>query len=169
MVEAVETAKTVTMQWGQILAILGAVLSALLAGIGSGKAVGKAGEASAGVLTEKPDLFGKLSVIQILPGTQGLYGFLIAVILMGRIGLMGGGLLPLTTDQGLMFLIAALPMAFGGWLSAIYQGRVAISAIIMVGERPETSGRGITMTVMVEIYAILSLLVSLLMVVNVPI
>lgn len=157
------------MQWGLILAILGAVLSALLAGIGSAKAVGKAGEASAGIMSEKPELFGKLSVIQILPGTQGLYGFLIAIILMGRIGLMGGGLVPLSFETGLMFLIASLPMAFGGMLSAIFQGRVAVSAILMVGERPETSGRGITMTVMVEIYAILSLLISLLMVVNIPV
>lgn len=150
-------------QWGQILALLGAAFAAFLAGIGSAKGVGMGGEANAGVLTENPDLYGKLIILQLLPGTQGIYGFLIAFLVLLKTSFLTG-MVPLTVDQGLQFLIGCLPVAIVGWLSAIYQGRVAVSGIQLVGRRPEMSGRAVSMTVMVETYAVLALLVSVLIV-----
>ena len=137
---------------GQILALLGAALSALVAGIGSARGVGIAGEASSGVCTEKPELFGKCLVLQLLPGTQGIYGFLIAFIVLIKPNFLGG-MVDLTQTQALV-----------GYFSAIYQARVAAAAINMTGVRAELSGRGITMAVMVETYAVLALLASFLMV-----
>lgn len=151
--------------FGQMLALLGAVLAAVLAGIGSAKSVGMAGEASAGLVSENPDLAGKCLVLQVLPGTQGIYGFLVAVLLVIKVNLLGGsGMAPLTVDQGLQLFLGCLPIALGGLASAIYQGRVACSGINMLATQPESSGRAILMTVMVETYAVFALLVSVLLV-----
>lgn len=147
---------------GVILALVGAALSVLLAGYGSARGVGMAGEAAAGVVSENPDVFGKTLVIQLLPGTQGIYGFLIGFIVLLKTPLMGGAVL--TIAQGVQIIVACLPIAIVGYLSAIFQARVACSAIYMLGKRPEAAGRGIVMTVMVETYAVLALLASFLMV-----
>ena len=148
---------------GVPLALLGAALAALMAGIGSAIGVGMAGEASAGVVSENPEVFGKCLVLQLLPGTQGIYGFLIAFIVLLKTNFLGG-MVPLTTTQGLLIFVGCMPVAIVGLISAIYQGRVASSAINMVAVRPELSGRGITMAVMVETYAVFALLTSFLMV-----
>ena len=151
------------MELGQILALAGAACAALVSGIGSAKGVGMAGEASAGVVSENPEVFGKCLVLQLLPGTQGIYGFLIAFIVL-LMTIFLGGMVPLTTTQGLLIFVGCMPVAIVGLISAIYQGRVASSAINMVAVRPELSGRGITMAVMVETYAVFALLTSFLMV-----
>lgn len=152
------------MTTGTIIAIFGAALAAILAGIGSAYGVRLTGQAAAGVTAEKPDLFGKLLVIEALPGTQGIYGFLVAVIVMVRIGVLGGGVLSLTLDQGLSFLGACLPIAIVGLFSAIYQAQTAAAAIMMTAKEPGSSAKGITMAALVETYAILALLVSILLV-----
>lgn len=151
------------MELGQFLALLGAAIAVLLGGIGSAKGVGIAGEASAGVVGENPEVFGQALVLQLLPGTQGIYGFLIGFIVMIKTNVLGG-MVPVTVEQGLMLLAGCLPIAVVGLLSAIAQGRVAASAIGLLGRRPELGGQGILMTVMVETYAVLALLASFLMV-----
>jgi V/A-type H+-transporting ATPase subunit K len=153
---------------GMTWALLGAALAAALAGVGSAIGVSLGGNASAGVLSEKPDLFGKTLVLQALPGTQGIYGFLVAVLMLVRLGWITGNPIALTQDEGLMYFAAAMPIAIGGLLSGIYQGKVAAASILMTGKRPELSTRGITMTALVETYAILALLVSILMWINLP-
>ena len=145
-------------------ALLGAALAAILAGIGSAIGVGISGQASAGVVSENPDLFGKLLVIEALPGTQGIYGFLTAILVMIRVGLLGGSPVDLTVEKGMEFFFACLPIAIVGLLSAIYQGKVAVSAIHMTAKQPDASARGITMTALVETYAILALLISVLLI-----
>ncbi len=149
---------------GITLAIMGAALAAILGGVGSAYGVSIAGRAAAGVVSENPELFGKLLVIQALPGTQGIYGFLTAVMVMIKTGILGGAAANLSVAQGWMFFAACLPIAFGGLFSAIYQGKVAVSAIHMTAKQPDASARGITMTALVETYAILALLVSILLV-----
>ena len=57
---------------GIVLALVGAVLAALLGGIGSAIGVGMTGQAAAGVVSENPPLFGKVLILQLLPGTQHL-------------------------------------------------------------------------------------------------
>ncbi|HLS99864.1 MAG TPA: V-type ATP synthase subunit K [Acholeplasma sp.] len=153
---------------GLMYALLGVGLAAILAGLGSVLGVMIAGKASAGVLSEKPELFGKLFVLQALPGTQGMYGFLIAVMLMIKLNILSGAPIALTNDEGLLYLAAALPIAVIGLLSAIYQGIVARSSILMTAKQPEGSTKGIMMTVLVETYAILALLVSILMWLGLP-
>lgn len=146
---------------GTVLGMLGAACAALFAGIGSAIGVGMAGKAAAGVTAEDPDKFSKVLVLQLLPGTQGIYGLLTAFLAFMQLGLFGD-IAQLSTAAGLTLFAACLPIAFVGLLSAIYQAKVAVSGIAMVAKRPEESGKAIILTVMVETYAVLALLVSLL-------
>ena len=98
---------------GLALAVLGAAVAALLSGIGSAKGVGIVGEAAAGVVSVDGSKFSKVLLLQLLPGTQGLYGLLTAVLLLSRIGVIGAGAVDLTLTQGLLFFAAGLPI---GWL-----------------------------------------------------
>ena len=151
------------MTLGLILAMAGAAIAAILPGIGSAYGVRIGGQASAGVLSERPELFGKLLVIQALPGTQGIYGFLVSVLVMIKLNMLGGTAIPVDTATGLSLLIACLPVAVVGLISAIFQGQTAVSAIHMTAKQPSASARGITMTALVETYAILGLLISILL------
>lgn len=151
------------LQWGTIFAAFGAALAAGLAGIGSAIGVGMAGQSAAGVVSEDPDRFGSCLLLQLLPGTQGIYGLLIAFVIATKAGLLGGGS-SISPTAGLWLLMAAIPIAFGGLLSAIHQGKVACAGINMIAKKPEESGKAMLMTVMVETYAVLALLISFLLV-----
>ena len=149
---------------GLAIAIFGAALCAALAGCGSAIGVMAAGKAAAGVTSQKPELFGKLLVLQALPGTQGIYGFLTAILIMVRLGLLGGSPLGISDTVGWQFFFAALPMGLCGLISGIAQGKTAVAAIHLTGKQPDAAGKGITMTALVETYAILALLISILLV-----
>lgn len=149
-------------QYGIALAISGAILAALLAGIGSAKGVGMVGEAAAGVIAEDPSKFSKVLILQLLPGTQGLYGLLTAVLLLSQIGVLGGNIVPLTFSQGVQYFMACMPIAIVGLFSATYQGRTAVAGVGIVAKKPDQNGKAITLAAMVETYAILALLVSIL-------
>lgn len=153
---------------GIVFALLGAALAALLAGIGSAIGVGMAGEAAAGVVTEDPQKFGKVLILQLLPGTQGIYGLLIAFITLSQIGILGGGGEPVSLAEGFLYLVACLPMGFVGLWSAIRQARAAVGGINLVAKRPEQMGKAIIFSAMVETYAILALLISILAIVGIP-
>jgi len=148
---------------GQVFALLGAALAVFLPGIGSARGVGMVGEAAAGVVAEDPRKFSQTLILQALPGTQGIYGLLTGFVVMQRIGLLGGNLLPLTTHQGLMVFAACLPISIVGLLSAISQARAAAAGVGIVAKRPEEVAKGITYAAMVETYAVLALLASILM------
>ena len=121
---------------GVILALLGAALAALMAGIGSAIGVGRAGEAAAGVLTEDPSKFGKILVLQLLPGTQGIYGLLIAFITLTKIGIVGSGDSNISWQKGVAFLCACLPMAIVGLISAIIQANTSVASFAVVAKKP---------------------------------
>lgn len=150
-----------TITTGTAIAILGAAIAAAFCGIGSAIGTGLAGKAAAGVTAESPDKYSKVLLLQVLPGSQGIYGLVTAFLLFSKIKLFGTASL-LSIQQGLLLFFACLPIAIVGLISAIYQAKVAISGIMMVGKRPEESGKAITFCIMVETYAILALLISLL-------
>lgn len=154
---------------GLFFAIFGAALAVGLAGIGSAKGVGIAGEAAAGLLSEKPDMFGKVITLQILPGTQGLYGFIVALVLLNKIGIFSGNVADITLHQGLSLFAACLPISITGFFSAIYQGRVAAAGVSLLAKQSTMLGKSMTLASIVELYAILTLLVSFLAVFNISI
>lgn len=149
---------------GLAFAIAGAALAALLSGMGSAKGVGMVGEAAAGLISEDPSKFTKVLILQILPGTQGLYGFITAIMVMIRIHLLTGTLSTLTTAQGLQVFAACLPMAFVGYFSAIGQAKVAASGVSVVAKKPDQQSKAMVLSAMVETYAVLALLISLLLI-----
>ena len=149
---------------GLAIAIFGAALCAALAGCGSAIGVMAAGKAAAGVTSQEPALFRQLVVFQAPPGTQGIYGFLTAILIMVRLGLLGGSPLDISDTVGWQFFFAALPMGLCGLISGIAQGKTAVAAIHLTGKQPDAAGKGITMTALVETYAILALLISILLV-----
>lgn len=150
---------------GQNLAILGAALAATLAGIGSVKGVALVGEASSGILSEDPSKFGKALLLQALPGTQGIYGLIVAFMVINNLGLFSGAVKTLSVSQGLYYLIACLPIAIVGFYSGVKQGRVAASGMNILAKRPDDFGKGIIAAALVETYAIFALLVSLLLII----
>ncbi len=149
---------------GLALAVLGAATAVLLSGIGSSIGVGIAGEASAGVITEDPEKFGRLLLLQAIPGTQGVYGFLAAFLVMFRLGFFGGEVPALTIEQGWQFFFSCLPVALSCMVSALYQGRASVAAIGIVAKKPEESGKALIVPAMVETYAVLGLLATILLV-----
>lgn len=143
-------------------AILGAALTAGLCCIGSAKGTGMVGEAAAGLVSEDPDKSTKCLILQVLPGTQGLYGTVVWFFSIYAIGLLNGNT-DLSVMEGLRCFAACLPMALGGLLSAIAQGRVAAASINILAKKPSDWSKGLVLCGIVEFYAILSLLASMLM------
>lgn len=142
---------------GQFFALLGAAIAFLIAGVGSSKGVGLAGQAGAGVLAEDPKKFGSVMILEALPSTQAIYGFVIAFLIIGKINDA------MTIQEGLYLLAAGLPIGIVGLVSGIFQGKVSAAGIQMIAKRPEGMGSAITLALMVEMFAILGLIVSILM------
>ena len=154
------------MSMGMSFALLGAALSTALAGWGSAWGTGMGGQAAAGVIAEDPDQFAKVLILQLLPGTQGIYGLLVTFITLTRIGILGGT--PVTdTKTGLLYFAACLPIAIVGLISAYHQGRTSVASIGVVAKKPDQFGKAMLLPAMVETYAILALLISILAVVNI--
>ena len=143
---------------GIILAVLGMAIATFLPGSGSAKGTGMAGEAAAALTVEQPEKFGKALVLQLLPGPQGLYGFVIAFFIMLR---LDGNV---DFAKGLYFFMAALPIAIAGYTSAIAQAKVAVAGINILAKKEDEFIKGVVYAVMVELYAILALVISLLLV-----
>lgn len=152
---------------GAMFVLLAAALAVLLPGMGSAKGVGMVGQAGAGVLSEDPSKFGKILILQVIPGTQGLYGFLSGIIVLSRSGILGGHAASIPTGAGLQCLLAVLPIAIVGYFSAIHQAKTAVAGVGIVAKKPEDSGKSIILAAMVETYAVLALLVSLLAVMKI--
>ena len=144
---------------GTAIAYMGAALAAALACVGSATGTGITGEAGAGLITEDPSKSGKVMILQVIPGTQGLYGFVIFFLAFLKIS--GAGDISLINGAAVAF--ACLPIAIGGLMSAIAQGKVAAASINILAKKPDDWSKGMIMCIVVEFYAILCLLASFLM------
>ncbi|MBS6324052.1 MAG: hypothetical protein KH409_08800 [Clostridium sp.] len=111
---------------------LGVALSAILSGIGSAIGVGKAGQAAAGVIADQPERFGNCLVLELLPGSQGIYGFAVSILILIFSGLLGGSTESITFSR--------------------------------LAKRADGFGNGMMLALMVETYALLSLIVSVFLV-----
>ena len=154
---------------GIVYALLGAALAVLLAGAGSALGVGVAGQAASGVVSEDPSKFAKVLIMQLLPGTQGIYGLLVGFITLSKVGLLGGGFKEVSVATGLLILAACLPIGSVGLISGKSQGKTAAAAIGIVAKKPEQFGKAMLFPAMVETYAILALLISILAVSAIPV
>lgn len=148
---------------GNFLAILGAAVAAL-AGCGSAIGMGYAGSAASGVMAEDSKKFGATLILQALPGTQGIYGLLMAFIILNKIGFLAGDMVALTAMQGGYFLAGAIPIGVVGIVSAIHQGKVCASGIMLISKKQEEIAKAMVYGAMVETYAVLALLISFLII-----
>jgi len=148
---------------GLILAISGAALAVILGGIGSIIALGRAGEAGAGVTAERSEAFGKVLLLQALAGTQGVYGFLAAIMVLNNVGLLSGSVKAISIGTGVELFAACLPVAVAGLISAVFQGRVSVAGMGIAAKNPADAGKGVIMSAMVETYAVLGLLITILL------
>lgn len=140
-----------------IAAVLGILFALILSGTGSARAVGMTGEASAALIKEQPEKFGKSLVLQLLPGTQGFYGFVIAMMIAFKLTAIQ------SYAQGFQLLVAGLIVGFVGYTSAIAQGRVATAGIQILAKNEEHFMKGAIYAGMVEMYAILGFVISFLL------
>ncbi len=150
------------MELGITLSILGAALAVALPGIGSAMGVSYVGRAAAGLISEEPEKFGKALLLQVLPGTQGIYGFLAAVLVLQQIGIFEGEVATISIETGMSILFACLPIALAGLASGALQGRVSVAGISTLAKKPEEVGKAIILSAMVETYAVISLLATIL-------
>lgn len=144
--------------YGTFWAILGAAIAVIFSGIGSAIGVGRAGQASAGLLSKDPSKFGNVLILQLLPATQGLYGFVVGFIVF-LFGVMNADV-GMATGMGLTVFALCLPIAFVGLVSAIMQGNVAVGGINLIGKQGKELGHAMTMAVLVEIFAIFAFIIS---------
>ena len=153
---------------GLAIGFLGGALACGLACAGSARGCGLAGEAATGILVEQPGAFGKVLILQILPGTLGLFGLVVWFFALVQMGVFGSAMDPttLTVTDGLRVACACLPVAIGCFLAGPAQGRVAANAISLIPTRPNDWTKGILLCITVEFYAILFLLASFLMLLN---
>lgn len=144
--------------YGYTIAMVGIALCVLLCGIGSCIGLYKTSTAAAGVLGEDPSKYGKVMLLVLLPATQGLYGFIIGIIASGAIQSIA------SNAQGWAMFGAVLPMAVSGLISAIFQGKSAVNCIYAVGKQESLSGKLLIYPAMIEFYAILGLIISIMLV-----
>ena len=149
---------------GLAIALLGAGLAACLAGAGSAVGTGIAGEAGVGLITEDPSKFIKSMILQVVPGTQGLYGLVVFFVAIMQMGLLEGTAGDLSFVDGCRYFAACLPIAIGGLVSAIAQGKVAAASVNLLAKKPDHWAKGMILCITVEFYAILSLLASMMMI-----
>jgi V/A-type H+-transporting ATPase subunit K len=147
---------------GLMYGIAGAAIACFLSGTGSAVGVGIAGRSAAGVLAEDPDKFGKIFLLVVLPSTQGFYGFVVSIFILLKLGLLGGAVHALTTIQGAQIFFASLPVAIGGLMSGIHQGKVCAAGIEMAAKQPDAAMKPVIYGVIVETYAVLGFLISFL-------
>ena len=145
---------------GMALGLLGAALAAALACAGSGLGTGYAGQACAGLISEDPSKFGKAMILQVIPGTQGLYGFVVWFLANNAIVSAGAGM---DVATGMKYFAACMPIAIGGLISAAAQGKVAAASINILAKKPDDWSKGMVFCITVEFYAILCLLASIMM------
>lgn len=144
---------------GNVIAILGAVLAVVLTGIGSSIGMAWVQQAAAGVVSEEPEKYGKTLILQLIPSSNALYGFVVGFLVVSNI-LFGGAAYDVT--QGLTILGMCLPVAIVGLIACLCQAKVCVAGISMVGKKVELSGRALTMAVFIELFALFALIISVL-------
>lgn len=147
-------------------AMLGAAIAVGGGGTGSAIGIAKASGVAGGVLAEDPDKFAGILALCALPGTQGFYGFITGMLVMVFFNLFGGKGGELTAVNGLHVFFACLPVAISCCSSGIYQGHASVGATPMIARRGDT-GRAIIFPALVETYAVLSLIITILLLLSI--
>lgn len=145
---------------GGVLASVGALTAVVLSGFGSAKGLEISGNAAAGLTAEDEKKFGSALILEALPQTQVVYGFIISVLIV--IGIMGGNM---TVQKGLTAIAAGTIAGLAG-LSAISQGKVAAAAIGATAKNDKIRGKVLVFVIMPEIAALFGFVIAILLLVS---
>jgi len=138
-------------------------LAAVIPGLVSAMSVQMVGVAAAAVTAEDPKKWSKLFVLEVIPGTQGFYGFIAGMLLLIGSGLFGGTLKAgVVGAAALVAMVPAIVQSF----TAYYQGKVCLAGVSAVAKRPEAFTPSVIYAVMVETYAILGFITSFLLLIG---
>lgn len=147
---------------GYAIAMAGIAICVILCGVGSAVGLYKTGSAAAGILGEDPKKFGKVLVLVLLPATQGIYGFIVAIIASGGLSATNPDAI-VSTAEGWAVFGQVMPMAISGLVSGFFQGKAAANCIYAVGKQETLGGKLIIYPAMIEFYAILGMLISIML------
>jgi V/A-type H+-transporting ATPase subunit K len=148
---------------GPVWVFAGAILVIVFGGLGSAIGIRISGSQAAGVLSEKPELFGKMFVMMALPGTQGFYSFVCGIMIILLSGVMNKGAM-ISNAKGLALLTVGVGVGVVEWLSAVIQGQAAAVAESLTGRQPSASGQAILIPALVETYAVIALVSGILLI-----
>lgn len=151
---------------GNAFALIGAALAVGLCCTGSAFGMFFVQRASCGIVAEKPEKYSKTLILQLIPSSSALYGFIVAFLVLAKVVLTDTA--AYTLNQGLMVMAGCLAVAVAGMTAAVAQGKVCASAVMMVGKRDDALGRAITMSVFTELFALFGLIISILCVLLIP-
>jgi len=157
------------LQTGLGWAAIGGAAAMMFGCVGSAMGIRIAAAQGAGVLSEKPDLFGKLLVLMALPGTQGFYAFICMMFIAASTNLIAADATSVenavrcTPVVGIALMFVGTCVGIVQWWSARYQGEASAAAINLVGKQPDQAGRAILLPALVETYALVALLAGILM------
>lgn len=161
--QAADSAAASNADWALPIAFAGAAMATMFACLGSIMGVSMVGQAGSGLLTEKPDLAGKVITLAVLPGSQGLYGMVISLLFIFTYGPLINQEVSVSALQGLALFACFLPVTLTCLTSAPYQAKVCASGMNMLAKDGRLAGRVITMAALVETYALLGFLISFFM------
>jgi V/A-type H+-transporting ATPase subunit K len=149
---------------GPVWAFAGAAFAIIGGGIGSAIGLSSASNTASGIITEDADKFGRVLLLAAMPSTQGIYGFITALLVMILTGLLFGEAVPdLSAKAGFSIFLSCLPVAFLGAVTGAYQGLASAGAAGMVARRDEEAGRALIFPALVETYAVFALITTVLM------
>lgn len=155
---------------GVVLVVLGGVLAAILGGAGSIIGIGRAAQAGAALLSEEPEKFGGQGlVLTALAGTQGIYGFLIGIMVLQKIGLLTGNIKNVGPGADWQLFFACLSAGLLFLFSAMKQGTICAAGIQVLAKKPSEVGKSIILAALVETYAVLGLLIGVLLINGIPV
>lgn len=141
---------------GTVLAAMGAVAAVAISGYGTSKGLDISGNTAAAATGENDKNFSSVLVMEAMPQTQVIYGFIIATLIV--LGIMSKNL---TVDQGYIALAAGLTAGITG-LSAINQGSVAAASIGATQKNPDAKGKAMIFIVLPEIGALFGFVIAIL-------
>lgn len=151
---------------GVSLSILGAFISVVLAGIGTIIGTYFVASGGAGLVSQNPKAFGPVLLTSALPSSQGIYGFLAAVLILQQGGILGGGT-AVSYQAGMSLLFASLPVGLLCLVSGIMQGKTLESGLRIISSNPAEGGKSVILGVLLESMAVFGLLLSILIISNI--
>ncbi len=143
---------------------LAIALAVAVPGIMAAIGVSMTGVAAAGLVSEDPKKFSKAFILEIVPGTQGFYGFISGMLIMIATKMLTKQP-SVVAGMGITVIVAAIPAILQGF-TAYYQALVATAGVSSIAKKEETFGNCVLLAIMVETYAILGFLSTFLLLIG---